>query len=114
MQTRTPRKDNRRALTKKTPAFHLRNSGVAILSRVVQPSEAHFSPDAARTLLKLRFQKADERRMDQLAAKARNGALTDSEQFEAEQYNLVSHMVALLQATARKTLRQSGDSSEPA
>jgi uncharacterized protein YnzC (UPF0291/DUF896 family) len=80
------------------------NTGVAILSRVLQPEEATFSPDAAQTLLALKFQKADERRMNQLADKARKGTLTEKERAEAEQYNLVVHMLALLQAKARHAL----------
>ena len=44
--------------------------------------------------------------MNRLAAKARRGNLTAAERAEAEQYNLVSHLLALLQAKARKTLRR--------
>ncbi|MBI1903018.1 MAG: hypothetical protein HYS13_18115 [Planctomycetia bacterium] len=80
-------------------------TGVAILSRVLEPGEETLSPDAARALLSLRFQKADKRRMNQLAAKARKGTLTAKERFEAEQYNLVSHMLAFLQAKARGAQR---------
>jgi hypothetical protein len=83
-------------------------SGVAILSRVIEPDDAHLTPAGARALLALKFPKADEQRMNRLAAKARRGNLTAAERAEAEQYNLVSHMLALLQAKARKTLRTEG------
>lgn len=83
------------------------NSGVAILNRVVQPDAATLTADAAGVLLSLKFEKADERRMAKLAAKAQQGTLTVQEQSEAEQYNLVSHMLALLQAKARHALTRS-------
>lgn len=67
--------------------------------------DAKMSSDAARTLLSFKFAKEDERRMNRLAAKARLGSLTEREQAAAEQYNLVSHLLALLQAKARHTLK---------
>lgn len=84
------------------------NSGIAILSRVIEPMNEPLTPDAARTLLTLRFQKIDERRMNQLAAMARKGTLSERERDEAEQYNLVGHMLALLHAKARRALEQHG------
>ena len=77
------------------------DAGVAILNRVIQTGDATMTPDAARTLLSLKFAKEDERRMNRLAGKARRGTLTEREQAAAEQYNLVSHLLALLQAKAR-------------
>lgn len=84
------------------------STGVAVLDRLIRPDKELLTPDAARTLLSLKFHKSDERRMNQLATKAQRGTLTAAERAEAEQYNLVSHMVALLQAKARGALR-SGD-----
>lgn len=88
--------------------------GIAILNRVVQPDAATLTPDAARVLLSLKFEKTDERRMEKLAAKARQGVLTVRERAEAEQYNLVSHMLALLQAKARGALTKSRRTLGPA
>jgi hypothetical protein len=62
------------------------------------------TPDAAHALLSLKFQKRDELRMNRLAAKARRGTLSERDLALAEQYNLVSHMIALLQAKAREAL----------
>lgn len=90
------------------------NSGVAILNRVLMPDDGAMTPDAARTLLSLKFDDKDERRMNRLAAKARKGTLTDRERFEAEQFNMVSHMLALLQARARAALRHHGQDAETA
>jgi len=80
------------------------DNGVAILDRVIQPDDATLTPDAARTFLSLQFGKQDMRRMNRLSAKAQRGALTDAEKALAEQYNMVSHMLALLQAKARQSL----------
>jgi hypothetical protein len=82
------------------------NTGIAILDRVLQPDAAFVTPGAARAFLSLRFQQRDLRRMNQLAAKARRGSLTAAEQAEAEQYNLVGHLLAILHAKARSTLDQ--------
>lgn len=90
------------------------NSGVAILDRVIMPDEGALTTSAARTLLALKFQEADKRRMNRLAAKARRGQLTDNERVLAEQYNLVSHMLALLQAKARHSLQRQSDGSRSA
>lgn len=88
-------------------------TGVAILDRLIRPGRQFLTADAARTLLSLRFHQSDERRMNQLAAKARKGTLTAKEQAEAEQYNLVSHMVALLQAKARAAIQRHQSDVEP-
>ncbi len=82
-----------------------RNSGVSILNRILELDGVPIPPDAARTFLSLRFPKADERRMNRLAEKARAGTLTDHDQSEAEQYNLVSHFVAFLHAKAEQALK---------
>lgn len=79
-------------------------SGAAILGRVLKPDAQDWSPEAARALLELEFPKSDMRRMNVLASKARRGTLTEDERVEAEQYNLIGHFLALLQAKARRCL----------
>jgi len=81
------------------------DTGVAILDRVIPPDAATIAPDAARMFLSLKFQKEDVRLMNRLASKARRGTLTDCERELAEQYNMVAHMIALLQAKARQSLK---------
>lgn len=82
----------------------LSKSGVAILDRVLGEAASSLSEDAARTFLSLKFTESDERRMNRLAAKARAGTLTEAERIEAEQYDLVSHFLAFLQAKAGTVL----------
>jgi hypothetical protein len=77
----------------------------AIWARIVDPDTADLSRDAAQALLQLDFRSADRRRMDELAAKASAGALTRGERKEAETYNRVAHLLALVQSKARQSLR---------
>lgn len=87
------------------------NHGVAILDRIFAADDGAFTAAAARSLLALKFNAEDERRMNRLAAKARKGTLTDRERFQADQFNLVSHLLALLQAKARQALRHGQDAT---
>ena len=91
------------------------DTGVAILGRALEPDNLDLTPEAARNLLTLKFPKRDLRRMNTLAARARRGTLTARERAEAEQYNLISHMFAYLQANARQVLVNCGiESQRPA
>jgi hypothetical protein len=80
------------------------NSQAAILSRLIKPETDDLSPDAARSLLRLRFDESDLSRMDELAARAREGALTEEERSEVENYERVGHLLALLHSKARRAL----------
>ena len=86
------------------------NNEIAIFSRVVQPERADMSPEAAQSILKLDFDSQDRDRMNELAAKARHGALTPEEQQESLSYNRVGHLLALLQSKARRSLKNSPNS----
>jgi hypothetical protein len=77
----------------------------AIWGRIVDPQAGDLTQASARTFLDLDFKVADRRRMDQLAEKASAGTLTAQERREAENYNRVAHLLALLQSKARQSLR---------
>jgi hypothetical protein len=77
----------------------------AIWARIVDPQAGDLTPASARSLLDLDFKAADRRRMEQLADKAGAGTLTGQERSEAENYNRVAHLLALLQSKARLSLR---------
>lgn len=64
------------------------------------------APDAARHILELDFRAEDRRRMNELAAKAQAGIITQEEQAEAENFNKVGHILALLQSRARVALKK--------
>ena len=86
----------------------LTNSEPAIWARLIEPETGDLEPTAARYILQLDFTDLDRRRMNELAAKARMGTLTDEEQAEIDSYNHVSHSLALLQSKARKSLKLAG------
>jgi hypothetical protein len=79
---------------------HLGNSEVSILNRILRPKSPTFSPAAARDILALDFDQADKDRMRQLSAKARGGTLTAEEDAEAGKYELVGHLLNIMQSKA--------------
>jgi hypothetical protein len=87
------------------------NSEAAILKRVIEPEVDDLSPETARYILQLGFREQDLKRMDVLAAKAREGSLEDVERAEAENYEHVGHLLALMQSKARRSLNKVGSSS---
>ncbi len=77
----------------------------AIWSRVIQPDAADLTPEVARALLRLSFPESDRVRMHELAAKARDGALTPAERDEVANYERVGSFLSLLKAKARACLK---------
>ncbi len=77
----------------------------AIWSRIVEPQTGRLTRATARALLGLDFQPADRERMKELAEKASVGSLTAKERREAETYNRIAHLLALLQSKARQSLQ---------
>ncbi len=83
------------------PATHTDTSEVSILNRILRPGAPTFSPEAARDILALDFDQADKERMRELSAKARAGTLTAEEDAEAGKYELVGHLLNIMQSKAR-------------
>jgi hypothetical protein len=86
------------------PAIHIDASEVSILNRILRPDEPTFSPETARDILALDFDPADKERMHELSAKARAGTLTAEEDAEAGKYELIGHLLNVLQSKARRSL----------
>ena len=80
----------------------------SIWERVVEPSWDDLSPDAAQAILRLRFRQTDVDRMDHLAERARDGALSPEERREAESYEQIGRVLAIMQSKARLALRGAG------
>src|SRR5437870_2592266 len=78
----------------------------AIIARLVTPDESALSAKAAEGLLAIRFSRADQERMNELAAKARAGALTPEEDAEAEAYSRIGSLLGILKSKARQTLKR--------
>jgi hypothetical protein len=83
-------------------------SELDILSRLFDQEESPMSVEMARGILAVHFGKADIKRMNNLAAKARAGTLTPGEVAEAESYERAGHVLAMLHSLARMALKQAG------
>src|SRR3954451_23498376 len=88
---------------------HAGKSEVAILNRILQPEKPMISPEAARDILGWDFDQADKERMRQLSAKARAETLTAEEDAEAGRYELVGHLLNIMQSKARRSLKSHRD-----
>jgi hypothetical protein len=80
-------------------------SELAILRRAVDSDEPVLSADAARAILRLRFSATDQRRMNRLAAKNRQGKLKPEEEVELSNYIRVGQTLGILQSKARRSLK---------
>jgi hypothetical protein len=87
------------------PSTQLPSHEAAILSRLFVPDDPGLTPDAARALLAIDFAPADQVRMRELSAKARDGRLTRGERAEINGYERVGHVLNILQSKARRSLR---------
>jgi hypothetical protein len=77
----------------------------AIWTRIIHP-DGEVSPETARVLLRLEFDESDQRRMHNLAAKAREGTLTPDDEYAIDNYERVGTLLAILKSKARKVLKR--------
>jgi hypothetical protein len=82
------------------------NSETSILSRVIRPELQDLTSDAANAILRFNFTDADLRRMNELSQLAQEGSLAEDAREELENYNRVSHLLALLHSKARRSLSE--------
>jgi hypothetical protein len=87
------------------PSTQIDSSNVSILNRLLRPDDPTFSPDGAQDILSLGFSESDQHRMRELSAKARAGTLTAEEDAEAGRYELLGHLLGILQSKARRSLK---------
>jgi len=76
------------------------------LNRLLDPVARCLTPEAARQLVSLRADSELQKRMDALADKNTEGQLTPEEREEYETYVRAAHIIAILQAKARKILAE--------
>ncbi len=88
------------------------NTEAAILARILESQNRKLTPDAARYLLSIKLPSSDEDRVDELSAKARTGSLTEAEGQELDGYLHIGSLVAVLQSTARRLLKQAPSSQQ--
>jgi hypothetical protein len=79
-------------------------SEIAIFGRLIQASRGNLPPQLARYVLTLGFPKADQERMQDLAARNQEGELSGQEQEELANFVKAGHLLALLHSKARKSL----------
>jgi hypothetical protein len=82
------------------------DSDLAILSRLIRPERHGLSASAACAILKIDFEASDRERMNVLAEKARSGTLTPQERAAIDNYERVGHLLDLIHAKARQSLRK--------
>jgi len=83
----------------------------SVLERVMEPKRGGLSAEFAREVLKFGFPPADHGRYAELSAKAQNGALTDEETAELEDYLNVNDFLTILKAKAEASLRPKGSAA---
>jgi hypothetical protein len=93
-------------------ASEVSNSEVSILKRMLRPETPMISPEAARDILEWDFDPADKDRMRQLSAKARAGTMTAEEDAESGRYELLGHLLNIMQSKARRSLKGRGGADE--
>ena len=76
----------------------------AMLDRVIDPQRGGLSPELARHILSLDFPPADHARYAALSAKARQGALSDAENAELEDYLNLNDFLTIIKAKAATSL----------
>lgn len=77
-----------------------------LLGRVIAPIGQCLTPAAAKQIVALRADKRAKRRLQELAAKCDDGALTPDERAEYRLFVEVGDLVALLQAKAQRYLAE--------
>jgi len=77
-----------------------------ILARVIGPENPTFTEEAAKSILSLGFSSPDIERMNALAAKARQGVLTEEEKSLLDAYLFVGSVVDLMHSKSRLSLRK--------
>ena len=90
----------------------LPNREAAILTRLVGPDVTALSLAAAEGLLAFKFSPADKDRMNELAAKARAGTLSNDEQADVEAYSRVNSLLGILHSKARRALKRCGSNGK--
>jgi hypothetical protein len=88
------------------------NSEAAILARIIQADKRQLTPEAARYLLSMKLPPADEDRVNELSAKAREGSLTEAEAQELDSYLHIGSLLAVMQSKARRLLKHAPSSQQ--
>jgi hypothetical protein len=89
-----------------------RNTEAAILARLIE-SRTEMDSHVARYLLSLDFELEDVDRMNLLAERAREGALSAEEEAELDSYLHVGNLLTIMQSKSRVYLRTQEGTPSP-
>jgi len=76
-----------------------------LLDSLIEPFTDCLTPEAAAKIVGVRADSATQARIDELAEKANEGLLTDDERDDYDRLLAWFHIVTILQAKARRVLR---------
>lgn len=76
------------------------------LAQILEPLAQCLTPDVAEAIINLRADSVLQARVDLLASKRTEGTLTDDERDEYESYVHATNFISILQAKARKRVKQ--------
>lgn len=82
-------------------------SEAAIWSRLIDPTRADLTADAAESLLRIRWSEEDAKRAHELTTKNQEASLTPEERAELENYCRVGRVLDLMHSKARRSLKRS-------
>lgn len=82
-------------------------SGLSKLGQMIQPQNGGFSVELANFLLSLKFSEQEQIRYQELAAKCQDGALSEAEQAEIDEFLAANTLLMILQSKARVSLKNS-------
>ena len=88
-----------------TPELSVENTEVAILGRILEAQNGDLPPAVAESWLKLRLPAADEKRLRELSAKAKEDQLAPDEEALLENYLHIGRLVDLMKSKARLSLQ---------
>lgn len=80
------------------------NTSATILARALSAGSQDMSLELANYLLSIQLDPADARRANELADKARSGALTASEESELDEYRRIGRVIETLRLRALKVV----------
>lgn len=75
-----------------------------VLERLLSPIAECLTPESAERLVRLQVAPEAKSRIDELARKANDGNLSESEQFEYREYVEIMDFIGILQAKARQII----------
>jgi hypothetical protein len=82
-------------------------SAESLVSQVLEPVFRTLPPEAARRIVELQADEGLQQRVEELARKANEGALSEEERQQYAEIISAGDVLATMQALARRTLRES-------